>query len=186
MHDEAQVPHPIVAVTARRGARAHRLRSSRPGRRPRRRTGRAHHVDALRRQPRRAGGLRADHLRLQRLAGPVRGGPARTSRRAPTTTRSLRRRRRADLPCLLDMDGPIMPNWAWAGYLQPLGLPDELTDSLLPTPSALQGHRSTRPATGTPRCRSSRASPCWTANGIRIPTVDEPWTQESSTRPWPR
>ena len=38
-----------------------------------------------------------------------------------------------DLPCLLDLDGPIMPNWAWAGYLQPLELPTELTDSLLPT-----------------------------------------------------
>src|SRR5919112_4504944 len=24
-----------------------------------------------------------------------------------------------DLPDILDVDGPIMPNWAWAGYLQP-------------------------------------------------------------------
>ena len=38
-----------------------------------------------------------------------------------------------DLPCLLDLDGPIMPNWAWAEYLQPLELPTEITDSLLPT-----------------------------------------------------
>ncbi len=27
-----------------------------------------------------------------------------------------------DLPCLLDLDGPIMPNWAWANYLQPLNI----------------------------------------------------------------
>jgi len=38
-----------------------------------------------------------------------------------------------DLPCLLDMDGPIVPNWAWAEYIQPLGLPTSITDNLLPT-----------------------------------------------------
>ena len=25
-----------------------------------------------------------------------------------------------ELPDILDVDGPIMPNWAWAGYLAPL------------------------------------------------------------------
>ena len=68
-----------------------------------------------------------------------------------------------DLPCLLDMDGPIVPNWAWAEYIQPLGLPTSITDNLLPT---AVGHatrtRSTRPATGTRRCRSSPASRCST------------------------
>ena len=24
------------------------------------------------------------------------------------------------LPCILDIDGPNVPNWAWAGYLAPL------------------------------------------------------------------
>src|SRR5690606_39505877 len=38
-----------------------------------------------------------------------------------------------DLPCLLDLDGPIMPNWAWAEYLQPLEISTEITDKLLPT-----------------------------------------------------
>src|SRR4029079_8582127 len=33
-----------------------------------------------------------------------------------------------DLPCLLDLDGPIMPNWAWAGYLQPLDISTDITD----------------------------------------------------------
>ena len=28
-----------------------------------------------------------------------------------------------DLPDIIDMDGPVMPNWAWAGYLSPLDLP---------------------------------------------------------------
>jgi len=31
------------------------------------------------------------------------------------------------LPCVLDIDGPNVPNWAWAGYLAPLtGLDDVL------------------------------------------------------------
>lgn len=81
-----------------------------------------------------------------------------------------------DLPCLLDMDGPIVPNWAWAGYIQPLGLPQEITDSLLPT------------AIGTYQDEIYSAG-YWDAalaifargsvledNDIRIPTTDEPWT----------
>ncbi|HEV8167197.1 MAG TPA: sugar ABC transporter substrate-binding protein, partial [Actinomycetota bacterium] len=30
------------------------------------------------------------------------------------------------LPCVLDVDAPIVPNWAWAGYLAKLDLPQEL------------------------------------------------------------
>jgi multiple sugar transport system substrate-binding protein len=81
-----------------------------------------------------------------------------------------------DLPCLLDMDGPIVPNWAWAGYIQPLDLPTEITDALLPT------------AIGTYKDEIYSAG-YWDAalavfarksvleeNGIRIPTTDQPWT----------
>jgi len=31
-----------------------------------------------------------------------------------------------NLPDILDVDGPVMPNWAWAGYMQPLQI-DEAT-----------------------------------------------------------
>ena len=37
------------------------------------------------------------------------------------------------LPCILDVDGPIMPSWAWGGYLAPLDLPDELFADQLPS-----------------------------------------------------
>jgi len=83
-----------------------------------------------------------------------------------------------DLPCLLDMDGPIVPNWAWAGYIQQLDLPPEITDRLLPT------------AVGTYKDEIYSAG-YWDAalaifaresvlsdNGIRIPTNEEPWTQQ--------
>lgn len=83
-----------------------------------------------------------------------------------------------DLPCLLDMDGPIVPNWAWAGYIQPLELDPAITDALLDT------------AIGTYQDEIYSAG-YWDAalavfarqsvldeNGIRVPTTDEPWTRQ--------
>ena len=36
------------------------------------------------------------------------------------------------LPCIVDVDGPIMPNWAWAGYMQPITIDSTLEANLLP------------------------------------------------------
>ncbi|MEV6212230.1 extracellular solute-binding protein [Kitasatospora sp. NPDC051914] len=83
-----------------------------------------------------------------------------------------------NLPCLLDMDGPIMPNWAWAGYLQPLELPKTLTDSLLPT--AVGTYKGTVYSAGYWDAALSifARKSVLEKNGIRIPTVDKPWTVE--------
>ncbi len=83
-----------------------------------------------------------------------------------------------DLPCLLDMDGPIVPNWAWAGYIQPLGLPAEITDSLLPT--AVGTYKDEIYSAGYWDAALSifARESVLTENGIRIPTTDEPWTIE--------
>ena len=86
-----------------------------------------------------------------------------------------------DLPCLLDLDGPIMPNWAWAGYLQPLGLPTELTDSLLPTAvGEWDGEIYSAGYWDAALAIFARES-VLTENDIRIPTTDEPWTAEEFT-----
>ncbi|MEI2421577.1 extracellular solute-binding protein, partial [Arthrospira platensis SPKY2] len=37
-----------------------------------------------------------------------------------------------NLPDIIDVDGPIMPNWAWAGYLAPLSLSEGALDDFLP------------------------------------------------------
>ena len=37
-----------------------------------------------------------------------------------------------NLPCILDVDGPIMPNWAWSGYLQPLSIDEGRVADFLP------------------------------------------------------
>ncbi len=38
-----------------------------------------------------------------------------------------------NLPCIIDVDGPVMPNWAWSGYMQPLGLDEAKVAAFLPT-----------------------------------------------------
>jgi multiple sugar transport system substrate-binding protein len=83
-----------------------------------------------------------------------------------------------DLPCLLDMDGPIVPNWAWAGYIQPLGLSSEITDALLPTAiGEWQGEIYSAGYWDAALSIFARQS-VLEANGIRIPTPDDPWTIE--------
>ncbi len=80
------------------------------------------------------------------------------------------------LPCLLDMDGPVMPNWAWAGHLQPLGLPDDLISSLLPT--TVGRYKDTVYSAGYWEAALSifARKSVLGKNSIRIPTADQPWT----------
>lgn len=82
-----------------------------------------------------------------------------------------------DLPCLLDLDGPIMPNWAWAGYLQPLGLSTDITDALLPTAvGEWDGEIYSAGYWDAALAIFARKS-VLDENGIRIPTADQPWTE---------
>lgn len=83
-----------------------------------------------------------------------------------------------DLPCLLDMDGPIVPNWAWAGYLQPLELPAEITDELLDTAiGRWDGEIYSAGYWDAALAIFARQS-VLQANGIRIPTTETPWSEE--------
>lgn len=82
-----------------------------------------------------------------------------------------------DLPCILDVDGPVMPNWAWAGYMQPLtSIDQERIDSVL---GGAKGYYDGDlysiglwdAAKGMLANKGALED-----NGIRIPTVDNPWT----------
>ncbi len=82
-----------------------------------------------------------------------------------------------DLPDILDLDGPIMPNWAWAGYLAPLSISSELEDSVID--SAKGYWNDTLYSVGpydTSLCFLARKSAI-DATGVRVPTVDQPWTK---------
>jgi multiple sugar transport system substrate-binding protein len=83
-----------------------------------------------------------------------------------------------DLPCILDIDGPIVPNWAWANYLQELKLPAAVTDKLLP--SVKGTYKDKLYSVGyydVSLALFSRKS-ILDKNGIRVPTMDSPWTKD--------
>ena len=81
-----------------------------------------------------------------------------------------------NLPCILDVDGPVMPNWAWSGYMQPLPISD----------AALEGHLDSTIGRWDGQVYSvglweaavaiyARQSTL-DALGLRTPTLDNPWT----------
>lgn len=82
------------------------------------------------------------------------------------------------LPCILDIDAPIVPNWAWAGYLAKLDLPQDLVDKQLP--STLGKWKDTLYSIGYYDAALglfARKS-ALDAAGLRVATVDQPWTAE--------
>lgn len=84
------------------------------------------------------------------------------------------------LPCVLDFDGPTVPNFAWAGHVRTLDefVTQELLDDLLP--SAVGTYQEDIYALGQFDAAVgiyARRS-VLEANDIRIATVDEPWTLE--------
>lgn len=83
-----------------------------------------------------------------------------------------------NLPCILDVDGPVMPNWAWSGYMQPLPISEE----------AIAGHLDSTVGRWDGEIYSvglwDAAVALYTrqatldALGLRTPTLDNPWTGE--------
>jgi multiple sugar transport system substrate-binding protein len=84
----------------------------------------------------------------------------------------------SSLPCIIDVDGPIMPNWAWAGYMQPLSIDSALEDSLLAGAKGYyNGELYSAGAWDAALGMLVRKSTL-EAVGARVPTVAEPWTLE--------
>jgi multiple sugar transport system substrate-binding protein len=82
------------------------------------------------------------------------------------------------LPCILDTDAPTVPNWAYAGYLAPLDLPQDLVSKQLKsTLGNFQGKLYSiglyDAALGLFAHKSALD-----AAGVRIATVDNPWTAQ--------
>ncbi len=83
-----------------------------------------------------------------------------------------------DLPDIIDMDGPVMPNWAWAEYLQPLVLSAGALDGFLPGAiGEWDGEFYSVGLWDAAKAIYARRS-VLEDNGIRIPTLEEPWTGE--------
>jgi multiple sugar transport system substrate-binding protein len=83
-----------------------------------------------------------------------------------------------NLPDIIDVDGPVMPNWAWAGYMQPLQLSEGALDGFLPGAiGEWDGQIYSVGLWDAAVAMYARRS-VLEANGIRIPTLEEPWTKD--------
>lgn len=83
-----------------------------------------------------------------------------------------------DLPDIIDVDGPVMPNWAWADYLSPLELPEGALDNFLPGAIGVWDDQVYSVGLWDAACAIFARRSVLEANGIRIPTLEEPWTGE--------
>jgi multiple sugar transport system substrate-binding protein len=83
-----------------------------------------------------------------------------------------------NLPDILDVDGPVMPNWAWAGYLQPLNIDEAVIENFLDGPQGYwDGQLYSIGFWDAAVAMVSRQSTL-DALGLRTPDVDNPWTGE--------
>jgi multiple sugar transport system substrate-binding protein len=82
------------------------------------------------------------------------------------------------LPDILDVDGPVMPNWAWAGYLAPLDVPADAYAKFLPGPIGAWNGKVYSIGLWDAAVAMVARKTVLDENGIRIPTVDAPWTGE--------
>ena len=83
-----------------------------------------------------------------------------------------------NLPDILDVDGPVMPNWVWSGYMQPLGFDEEKIADFLPgAVGKLDGEVYSVGLWDAAVAMMARCSTL-TDNGIRVPTLEEPWTKD--------
>ncbi len=83
-----------------------------------------------------------------------------------------------NLPDILDVDGPVMPNWAWAGYLQPLKIDESKIANFLPgTKGMWNGQLYSIGLWDAAVALVTRQSTL-DELGLRTPTVDAPWTKD--------
>ncbi len=81
------------------------------------------------------------------------------------------------LPDILDVDGPIMPNWAWSKYMQPLQLPAGAIDKFLPGTIGRWNGKVYSVGLWDAACAIFARKSVLQSHNIRIPTLDKPWTK---------
>ncbi|MGQ4484228.1 sugar ABC transporter substrate-binding protein [Streptomyces sp. SAS_281] len=84
------------------------------------------------------------------------------------------------LPCLLDVDGPNVANWAWGGYLDPIDVSGSEVPVLGQLDSTVGRYNDKLYAFGfydVSLAFFARKS-VLNANGVRVPTMDRPWTKD--------
>jgi multiple sugar transport system substrate-binding protein len=80
------------------------------------------------------------------------------------------------LPCVLDVDGPNVPNWGWAKYLEPLDQPQSAFADQLPSTVGKYNDKVYSYGFYDVAVSMITRKSILTDNGIRIPTLEQPWT----------
>src|SRR5680860_1124790 len=80
------------------------------------------------------------------------------------------------LPCIVDIDGPNVPNWAWAKYLTPLDLNADLSENLPSTLGVWNDETYSFGYYDVALAMFAKKSVLADA-GIRVATTDAPWTK---------
>ena len=83
-----------------------------------------------------------------------------------------------DLPDIIDVDGPVMPNWAWAGYLQPLQIDESRLEGFLPGPIGRWNGEIYSVGLWDAAVAMITRQSYLDEYDIRKPTLEEPWTRE--------
>lgn len=83
-----------------------------------------------------------------------------------------------NLPCVLDVDAPNVPNWAWAGYLAPLELPEDTWDGQLAGTIGRIGEEVYSYGHYDVALAMYARQSALDAARVRVPTVDSPWTTD--------
>jgi multiple sugar transport system substrate-binding protein len=83
-----------------------------------------------------------------------------------------------NLPCILDVDGPVMPRWAWAGYLQPLPLDADKIANFLPGTKGIWNDTLYSIGLWDAAVALYSRQSTLEALGLRTPTLDAPWSKD--------
>jgi multiple sugar transport system substrate-binding protein len=83
-----------------------------------------------------------------------------------------------NLPDILDVDGPVMPNWAWAGYMQPLQIDESKIATFLPGPRGVWDGKLYSIGLWDAAVAMVTRQSYLDELKLRTPTLAEPWTAE--------
>lgn len=83
-----------------------------------------------------------------------------------------------NLPDILDVDGPVMPNWAWAGYMQPLQIDETKIANFLPGPRGMWDGKLYSIGLWDAAVSIVTRQSTLDELKLRTPTLDAPWTLE--------
>jgi len=83
-----------------------------------------------------------------------------------------------NLPDILDVDGPNMPNWAWAGYMQPLKIDESKIANFLPGTKGIWNGQLYSIGLWDAAISLVTRKSYLDELGLRVPTLDQPWTKD--------